>query len=121
MDVFGVECSEDGLNIERTAYGKANANFTTVTYSAVYKFGDADDICTATVGETPLFCLDEDAKNPYSLQRKSKVRGLGLYQAWMAGANDIRGAGFPRADRTSVDLGCYQCSIPDPCFVLSFR
>lgn len=120
MDIFGVECSAVGLNIERTAYGKANANFTTVTYSTMYKFGDADD-GAATVGETPRFCLDADAKNPYSLQRRSKVRGLGLYQTWMASANDIRGAGFPRANGTSVDLGCYQCWISDVGFVLSFR
>ena len=121
MDIFGVECSADGLNIERTAYGKANANFTTVTYSAVYKFGDADGVCVATVGETPRFCFDADVKNPYSLQRRSKIRGLGLYQTWMANANDIRGAGFSRANGTSVDLGCYQCWIPDVGFILSFR
>ena len=121
MDIFGVACSAVGLNIERTAYGKANANFTTVTYSTMYKFGDADDVCAATVGETPRFCLDADANNPYSLWRRSKVRGLGLYQTWMASANDIRGAGFPRANGTSVDLGCYQCWISDVGFVLSFR
>ena len=67
------------------------------------------------------FCLDADAKNPYSLQRRSKVRGLGLYQTWMASVNDIRGAGFPRANGTSVDLGCYQCWLPDVGFVLTYR
>ena len=121
MDIFGVACSTVGLNIERTAYGKVNANFTTVTYSTMYKFGDADDVCVATVGETPRFCLDADAKNPYSLQRRSKVRGLGLYQTWMASANDIRGAGFPRANGTSVDLGCYQCWLPNVGFIISFH
>ena len=121
MDIFGVDCLAAGLSIERTAYGTTNFATDKATYSAVYKFGDADDVCVATVGETPRFCLDADVKNPYSLQRRSKVRGLGLYQTWIASASDIRGAGFPRADGTSVDLGCYQCWLPASGFVLSFR
>lgn len=120
-DIFGADCAAAGLTIDHTAYGKSGYSTEYATYSNVYKFGDADSYCTKTVGAKPYFCLDKDPEHPYSLRHSSKVRGLGVYQAWMAGANDIRGEDFPRADGTSVDLGCYQCWRPADGMMLLFR
>jgi hypothetical protein len=44
-----------------------------------------------------------------------------MHGAWMEGAYDIRGEGYPRANGTSVDLGCYQCWLNPIGTVFSIR
>ena len=120
-DIFGTAFGAGGLNFTRTAYGAASySGFSDCVTQPVYKFG-AEDGVGQVIAKTPRFCYGKDPENPYALLHSSKVRGLGVYQAWMASANDIRGEDFPRADGTSVDLGCYQCWRPADGMMLLFR
>ena len=69
----------------------------------------------------PKFMGGKDAAHPFSLRRTSSLIGKGAYAAWMDGTNDIRGEGYPRANGTSVDLGCYQCWLNPIGTVFSIR
>lgn len=61
-------------------------------------------------GFTPKFAgADADAGHPYALRYGSPARRAGAVQAWMAGATDLRGEGFPRLRDGAVDIGCYEC------------
>ena len=51
-----------------------------------------------------------EGEHPYSLKRKSPLRGRGLVLDWMADGTDI--AGNPRLRDGVVDVGCYQCWLP---------
>jgi hypothetical protein len=48
-----------------------------------------------------------DGDHPYSLKRKSVLRGKGLLLDWMEDEPDY--AGNPRLRDGKVDIGCYQC------------
>ena len=72
---------------------------------SIYKLG-------TDIAADPKFMGDKDPHHPYSLKRSSPLRGLGVYVDWMAGATDVRGEGFARANGKSVDIGCYQCWLP---------
>lgn len=64
-----------------------------------------------------------DAENPYALSLKSPCVKTyhGRVQDWMSTANDIRGEGFPRLRDGIVDIGCYQCWLRHPGFMLMIR
>ena len=84
--------------------------------SVAYKFGvDGVKKDPGFVGATV------DPENPFALSRKSTLRKKGAYADWMATATDIRGAGYARTRDGKVDIGCYECLIPDPGFLLLFR
>lgn len=122
-DIYATTGCTGGIVFDRCAYGVNTWDKLGESIAAggkMYKFGAADGI-GQVIGATPRFCFAKDPENPYALLHSSKVRGLGEYQAWMAGANDIRGEDFPRADGTSVDLGCYQCWRPADGMMLLFR
>lgn len=84
--------------------------------SVAYKFG------VDGVKKDPGFVgASVDPENPFALSRKSTLRKKGAYADWMATATDIRGAGYARTRDGKVDIGCYECLIPDPGFLLLFR
>lgn len=122
-DIYATTGCAGGIVFDRCAYGVNTWDKLGESIAAggkMYKFG-AEDGVGQVIAKTPRFCYGKDPENPYALLHSSKVRGLGVYQAWMAGANDIRGEDFPRADGTSVDLGCYQCWRPADGMMLLFR
>ena len=68
------------------------------------------------------FCGDaKDPEHPYSLRWGSPARNAGTVEGWMATANDVRGAGYPRLREGKVDLGCYQCWLDPFGFTFSIR
>lgn len=113
------KCAIGALNLDRCAYATTSGSATIDNYVS----GGAEVYQV----ENPEFQHSGNDEHPYSLKRSSPLRGKGLYSAWMAGATDIRGDGFPRAVRpedhsaASVDIGCYQCLLPPPGFSLIFR
>ena len=71
---------------------------------------------------TARFCGEtKDPAHPYSLRWGSPARNAGTVEDWMATANDIRGAGYPRLRDGKVDLGCYQCWLDPLGLAISIR
>lgn len=68
---------------------------------------------------TDMMFDTSNAKDPYSLKRNSPAIGAGLYMDWMASAKDIKGD--PRAHESSVAIGCYECWLVPPGFLLLVR
>ena len=103
-------CKAGGVIFKNTSYGAVNAPFADANggmspegiapgYNA-YRYGYNG------IGANPLF--DSASAYPYSLAKRSTLRKKGVVEDWMANANDIRGAGYPRVFEEKVDLGCYQ-------------
>ncbi|MBQ0031593.1 MAG: hypothetical protein KBT68_02200 [bacterium] len=46
----------------------------------------------------------------YMINRRSAARKRGVRQAWMEGATDLNGTGYPTDG--DIDLGAYQCNLP---------
>lgn len=103
-------CKAGGVIFKNTSYGTVNAPFADATggmssegvapgYNA-YRYGYDG------IGANPLF--DSASAYPYALAKRSTLRKKGVLEDWMANANDIRGAGYPRVFEEKVDLGCYQ-------------
>ena len=63
----------------------------------------------------------KDSAHPYSLRTSSPARNVGVAEDWMATANDIRGAGYPRLRDGKVDLGCYQCWLNPVGMTIGFK
>ena len=60
-----------------------------------------------------------EGDHPYSLKRKSVLRGQGLLLDWMEDETDY--AGNPRLRDGKVDIGCYQCWLDPIGMTLLFR
>ena len=63
----------------------------------------------------------KDSAHPYSLRTSSPARNVGVAEDWMATANDIWGAGYPRLRDGKVDLGCYQCWLNPVGMTIGFK
>lgn len=63
-----------------------------------------------------------DPENPFAITPRSPAyRKDGVVADWMATATDIRGEGFPRLRDGRVNIGCYQCWIKIPGFMVKIR
>lgn len=75
-----------------------------------------------TAEEEKGIFVEDGSYDNYALARKAnKARNTGLVEDWMTGAFDIRGEGYPRLRDNKVDVGCYQCWLPDPGLLLIVR
>ena len=103
-------CEAAGVQMKNCSYGSVYDVFAN-------KDGSVKSECIAPgynayrygydgIGANPLF--DSASAYPYSLAKRSTLRKKGVVEDWMANANDIRGAGYPRVFEEKVDLGCYQ-------------
>ena len=110
-------CENGGLYFRNSAYGTYRASNGIDIYMAgsMYRFG------IDGFPSDPKFMGGKDTEHPFSLRRTSPLIGKGVHGAWMEGAYDIRGEGYPRANGTSVDLGCYQCWLNPIGTVFSIR
>lgn len=113
-DLSGIEGS---LIFRNCAYGTYSASGGIDMYiqGPMYVFG------MDGFPSDPKFMGGKDTEHPFSLRRTSPLIGKGAYASWMDGAYDIRGEGYPRANGTSVDLGCYQCWLNPIGTVFSIR
>ena len=99
----------DALRFSDIAYG-----VTDISDWASY----ADDVSTIHqfgvngFRSSPCFAGAENPEHPYSLLKRSPLRGIGKVMDWMLGATDIRGTGFARLHLGLTDIGCYQCHDP---------
>ena len=105
----------DGILFSHCAYGASNVSgLSDYVDEALYQFG------VNGFGANPRFVMDADVANPYALKTASPLIGRGKVFGWMSSATDIRGDGFARLRDGKVDIGCYQCWLAHPGFVLSF-
>ena len=113
---MGDMATSDGVRFSHCAYGVSNVSgLGDYVDEALYQFG------ANGFGANPRFVMDADAVNPYALKTSSPLVGRGQVLAWMSSATDIRGDGFARLRDGKVDIGCYQCWLPRPGFVLFYR
>ena len=113
---MGDMATSDGVRFSHCAYGVSNVSgLGDYVDEALYQFG------ANGFGANPRFVMDADTVNPYALKTSSPLVGRGQVLAWMSSATDIRGEGFARLRDGKVDIGCYQCWLPRPGFVLSYR
>jgi len=88
-------------------------------WSSTYYFHDTDCIYdTAKLFEDSTR-PNYDPAHPYKLRRLSPAVNAGIAVAGMASLTDYSGAG--RVNGEKVDIGCYECWLLAPGFVLSFR
>ena len=113
---MGDLATSDGVRFSHCAYGISNVqNLNSYVDEALYQFG------VNGFGANPRFVMDADVANPYALKTASPLIGRGKVFDWMSTSTDIRGDGFARLRDGKVDIGCYQCWLTHPGFVLSFR
>jgi hypothetical protein len=88
-------------------------------WSSTYYFNDTDCIYdTAKLFEDSTR-QGYDPAHPYKLRTNSPAVNAGLAIPSLASATDFSGAGRVNGDR--IDIGCYECWLRPPGFVLSFR
>lgn len=115
--------NNSGVVFDVAGYG--NWYFTNSIYKThpnwenTYYFHDTDCIYdTAKLFEDSTR-PNYDPAHPYKLRRLSPAVNAGIAVAGMASLTDYSGAG--RVNGGKVDIGCYECWLLAPGFVLSFR
>ena len=117
--------THDGTTV-RDVSSRQGAQYMTLTNCA---YGVMADRVTRAEGVEDSGCITNISKaackfvgegdHPYSLSRKSPLRGQGLVLDWMEDGTDY--AGNPRLRDGKVDIGCYQCWLPTFGMLLHFR
>ena len=112
-----------GIYFKSCAYGISGGKMSdpsgwTKAGDVNYKFG-VDGFAAK-----PGFVCERDpqAEHPFALWRTSALRGRGTVEDWMANAYDIRGdadnGAYRRIRDGKCDIGCYQCWMDMPGFVV---
>ena len=127
MDIHSWENNTtNGLRFSNCAYGTVAGRFVAggecdlakCSDGPMYKFG-------RDIGANTKFVLknakDIQPFHPFEPKFTSPLVGKGAVEPWMAGATDIRGAGYARLREGKVDIGCYQCWLNPAGITLSIR